>query len=76
MTDIDLDDLDPLDLSLCEPCAKHESLKRFILKNGQTGIREVDAVIRIHNPHGLKSPARIISPDGGKPRLKTWGRTI
>lgn len=39
MTDIDLDDLDPLDLSLCEPCAKHWSLKRFVLKNGQTGIR-------------------------------------
>jgi hypothetical protein len=39
MIDIDSDDLDPLDLSLCEPCAKHESLKRFVLKNGQIGIR-------------------------------------
>lgn len=37
MTDIDLDGLDPLELSLCEPCAKHESLKRFSLKHSPAG---------------------------------------
>lgn len=39
MIDIEINDLDPLDLSLCESCAKHQSLKRFILNYGQAGIR-------------------------------------
>lgn len=40
---------------------------------GFTGIREVDAVIRIYNPHGLKRAPRVLSPDGpGTPRRVTW----
>lgn len=31
--------------------------------DGLTGIREVDAYVRSHNPHGLKMPSAVISPD-------------
>lgn len=31
--------------------------------NGRTGIFEVDSVIEIYNPHGLRSPVIIASPD-------------
>ena len=39
MTHIDLDDLDPSSLSLCEPCARDPSLKRFVLRHGRAGVR-------------------------------------
>jgi hypothetical protein len=39
MTDIDLDDLDPETLMLCQHCAKHPSLKGFIDRHGKAGIR-------------------------------------
>lgn len=41
---------------------------------GFTGIHEVDAVIRIYNPHGLTMPSRVISPDRPVPRQTTWNR--
>jgi hypothetical protein len=40
---------------------------------GMTGIPEVDAIIRIYNPYGLKSPARALSPDRRVGRIQTWG---
>ena len=39
MIDIDLEDLDPEILTLCQHCAKHPTLKRFICSNGKGGIR-------------------------------------
>lgn len=39
---------------------------------GFTGIHEVDAVIRLYNPHGLTMPSRVISPDRRPPRQTTW----
>jgi len=39
---------------------------------GFTGIHEVDAVIRIYNPHALTTPSRVISPDRPAPRQTTW----
>jgi len=41
---------------------------------GFTGIREVDAVIRIYNPYGLKKPPRVLSPDSPSERRRytTW----
>jgi hypothetical protein len=39
---------------------------------GFTGIHEVDAVIRIFNPHGLTMPSRVISPDRRPARQTTW----
>lgn len=39
MTDIDLDDLVPETLTLCQACTKHESLKAFIGRHGQVGVR-------------------------------------
>lgn len=44
-----------------------------LFPNGGTGIREVDAVIRIYNPHGLRSPGRVMSPDMRQGRMQTWG---
>jgi hypothetical protein len=44
-----------------------------LFPNGATGIAEVDAVIRIYNPHTLKSPPRVLSPDRSRtPRRSTW----
>ena len=40
---------------------------------GMTGIHEVDAVLRIYNPHALKSPSRVMSPDRRSPRIQTGG---
>lgn len=40
---------------------------------GMTGIPEVDAVIRVYNPHALKSPPRVLSPDRRVGRIPTWG---
>jgi hypothetical protein len=43
--------------------------------NGFTGIDEVDAVLRIYNPNGLKSGPVIASPDHrGRARVTTWTR--
>lgn len=39
---------------------------------GMSGIPEVDAVIRIYNPHGLKGPSRVLSPDRKTGRTQTW----
>lgn len=44
-----------------------------IFENGLTQIPEVDAVIRIYNPHLLKSAPRVLSPDGPTfGRRTTW----
>jgi hypothetical protein len=37
-----------------------------------TGITEVDAIIRIYNPYGLKSRPRVMSPDRSRGRINTW----
>lgn len=39
MTEIDLDDLDPETLTLCQHCAKHASLKGFVGRHGKIGVR-------------------------------------
>jgi hypothetical protein len=39
---------------------------------GKTGIPEVDAVIRIYNPYGLKSAPTVVSPDAPTTRVPTW----
>lgn len=39
---------------------------------GMSGIPEVDAVIRIYNPNGLKGPSRVMSPDRLRGRTQTW----
>jgi hypothetical protein len=41
--------------------------------SGMTGIPEVDAVIRIYNPFGIKARARALSPDVPRGRFQTWG---
>jgi hypothetical protein len=41
--------------------------------NGATGLREVDPIIRIYNPNGLKMPSRVMSPDSPRARVQTWG---
>lgn len=42
--------------------------------NGLTGILEVDSLIRIYNPNGLKSAPVVTSPDAGaRGRRQTWG---
>ena len=38
-----------------------------------TGITEVDAIIRIYNPYGLKARPRVMSPDRARGRITTWG---
>jgi hypothetical protein len=40
--------------------------------DGSTGIRQVDAIIRIYNPNGLKTPPRVLSPDKSRARITTW----
>jgi len=44
-----------------------------LFPTGGTGIREVDAIIRIYNPNGLKMTARVTSPDSSRGRVQTWG---
>lgn len=39
---------------------------------GKTGIREVDAYIERYNPHGLKVPSTVWSPDLKRGRVTTW----
>jgi len=41
--------------------------------NGMTGIREVDAIIGIYNPNGLKAPPYVSSPDLKPGRVTTYG---
>jgi hypothetical protein len=44
-----------------------------LFQNGMTGIREVDAVIGLYNPNGLKAPPVISSPDVRTGRIVTYG---
>lgn len=44
-----------------------------LFPNGATGLREVDPIIRIYNPNGLKMPSRVLSPDSSRSRVQTWG---
>lgn len=45
-----------------------------VFVNGFTRIPEVDAVIRIYNPHLAKSAPKVLSPDGPSVgRRQTWG---
>ena len=45
-----------------------------LFPDGYTGIREVDAVIMALNPHGLKQPSRVASPDSiRRGRTVTFG---
>jgi hypothetical protein len=44
-----------------------------LFPNGATGLREVDPIIRIYNPNGLKVPSRVLSPDSPRSRVQTWG---
>lgn len=39
-----------------------------LVKNGQTGIEEVDLFVRAANPRGLQQPSAVWSPDMGRPR--------
>lgn len=41
-------------------------------QGGDTGIPEVNAVIRIYNPYGLKSRPTVTSPDVHSTRVSTW----
>lgn len=43
-----------------------------LFPNGATGLREVDPIIRIYNPNGVKAPARVLSPDSARARVTTW----
>jgi hypothetical protein len=43
--------------------------------NGDTGIVEVNAVIRIYNPANLKYPIIVASPDSYDVRVPSWGRS-
>lgn len=39
---------------------------------GLTGILEVDMIIRLYNPNGLKMPPQVMIPGRGRPRVTTW----
>jgi len=43
-----------------------------ILKNGLTGLWELDQLIMLYNPQGLKGRTRFYSPDLQEPRQVTW----
>ena len=43
-----------------------------LFPGGGTGIREVDAIVRIYNPNGLKMSAHVMSPDTARGRVQTW----
>lgn len=45
-----------------------------LFTNGYTGIPEVDAVIGLYNPGGLRQAPVIASPDSRRSRMTTWGR--
>lgn len=40
---------------------------------GRTGIYEVDMVIGIYNPYGLKAPPRVVTPESRRARITTIG---
>lgn len=44
-----------------------------IFADGRTGIREVDTVLRIYNPNGLRAAPVIVSPDSYRRRARTVG---
>jgi hypothetical protein len=44
-----------------------------LFPGGATGLREVDPIIRIYNPNGLKMQPRVMSPDSSRARVQTWG---
>jgi hypothetical protein len=44
-----------------------------LFTNGMTGIREVDAVVGLYNPNGLKAPPYVSSPDVRPGRVTTYG---
>lgn len=41
--------------------------------DNSTGIAEVDAVVRIYNPFGLRQKSKVLSPDRPRGRTQTWG---
>jgi hypothetical protein len=43
-----------------------------ILKNGLTGLWELDQLIMAYNPYGMKGRTRFYSPDLQEPRQVTW----
>jgi hypothetical protein len=43
-----------------------------VLKNGLSGIWELDQLIMAYNPYGLKGRTRMYSPDLQTPRQVTW----
>lgn len=51
-------------------------LRASFFENGQTGITEVDAIIRSYNPHANKTPVVISSPDRRRrtPQTRMGGR--
>lgn len=49
-------------------------IKSSLFEGGMTGIDAVDALIMILNPHGLRAPVVVTSPDAGdRGRRQTWG---
>lgn len=42
-----------------------------LFANGQSGIKEVDAIVRVYNPNGLRVPPRAMSPDTMRARVQT-----
>jgi hypothetical protein len=47
-------------------------IQNGLFTDGFTGIREVDAIIQIYNPNGLKMPSTVSSPDVAQTRTPTW----
>lgn len=47
-------------------------LEKGMFEDGLTRIPQVDAVIRIYNPHLAKARPRVISPDAPSSRSTTW----
>ncbi len=43
-----------------------------LFPDGATGLREVDPIIRMYNPNGLKVPPRVLSADSRRGRVQTW----
>jgi hypothetical protein len=41
--------------------------------DNSTGIPEVDAVVRVYNPFGLRQKSKVLSPDRPRGRTQTWG---
>lgn len=47
-------------------------LNANLFLDGTTGIREVDMVVAMRNPHRLAQPSIVKSPDSGRGRIPTW----